>query len=150
MPQSLSAVHVHVVFSTKGRRPFQDREKRQALHEYLGGISNCLGCPPEKIGGAEDHVHVLVRLGRSVSQAELVKELKRVSSLWLKEQGDEFAAFEWQGGYAAFSVSASNIDQVKAYIANQEEHHRRMTFQDELRELLRRHGLEWDERYLWD
>jgi REP element-mobilizing transposase RayT len=128
----------------------RDREMRLRLHQYLGGICDHLGCPPEKIGGTEDHVHIMARLGRSVSQAELVKELTRASNLWLKEQGPEFAAFEWQGGYAAFSVSASNVEQVKAYIANQEEHHRRMTFQDELRELLSRHGLEWDERYIWD
>ncbi len=85
-----------------------------------------------------------------MSQAEWVKELKRASNLWVKEQGSEFGAFEWQGGYAAFSVSASNLEQVRSYIANQEDHHRRMTYQDELRELLKRHGLEWDERYLWD
>ncbi len=151
MPQSLSAVHVHIIFSTKGRRPFLgDREKRTELHKYLGGISKRLDCPPLAIGGVADHVHLLVRLGRSVSQAELVKELKRASNLWLKEQSLEFAGFEWQGGYAAFSVSASNLEQVKAYIGNQENHHQAMTFEDELRELLRRHQLEWDERYLWD
>ena len=87
---------------------------------------------------------------RTVSQAEWVKELKRVSNGWLKEQGPGYTDFEWQGGYADFSVSHSNLEQVKHYIVGQEEHHRRMTFQDELRALLRKHEIEFDERYLWD
>jgi len=98
----------------------------------------------------EDHIHLLARLGRTITQAEWVKELKRVSSRWLKEQGGEFASFEWQGGYADFSVSQSKLEKVKEYIAGQEEHHRKVTFQDELRSLLRKHQAEWDERYLWD
>ncbi len=101
-------------------------------------------------GGVEDHVHLLCRFSRTITQAEWVKELKRVSNGWLKEQGREFADFEWQGGYADFSVSQSNLDQVKEYIATQEVHHRKMTFQDELRMLLRRHEIEFDEHYVWD
>lgn len=97
----------------------------------------------------EDHVHLLVRFGRTVTQAEWVKELKRVSNLWLKERGAEFVDFEWQGGYADFSVSQSNLEPVKQYIAGQE-HHRKIGFQDELRALLKRHELEWDEKYVWD
>lgn len=128
----------------------RDENMRQALHAYLGGISKQLGCPPIVIGGAEDHVHLLARLGRTITQAEWVKELKRISNLWLKERGREFADFEWQGGYADFSVSQSNLEQVKKYIANQEEHHRKMNFQDELRSLFRRHHIEWEERYIWD
>jgi REP element-mobilizing transposase RayT len=151
MPQSLSAVHIHLVFSTKGRRPFlRDKALRDRLHSQLGGISNRLECPPTLAGGVEDHVHLLARLGRTVSQADWVKELKRASSIWLKEQDDGCAGFEWQSGYAAFSVSPSNLEQVRSYITNQEEHHRPMNFQDELRGLLRRHDIEWDERYVWD
>lgn len=151
MPQSLSAVYIHLVFSTKERRPFlQDMPVRCALHEYLGGISNQLNCPPVLIGGVEDHVHLLASLGRVITQAEWVKELKRASNRWLKEQDHNYADFEWQGGYASFSVSPSNLEQVKRYIALQEEHHRKTGFQDELRELLRRHGLEWNEKYVWD
>ena len=97
-----------------------------------------------------DHVHLLARFGRTITQAEWVKEVKRVSNQWLTEQSLEFADFEWQGGYADFSVSPSNLAQVKEYIAGQEQHHRKMTFQDELRTLLRKHELEWDERYIWD
>jgi REP element-mobilizing transposase RayT len=150
MPQSLSAVYIHLVFSTKDRRPFlRDREVRAQLHAQLGGISKTLGCAPILIGGVEDHVHMLTRFGRTVTQAEWVKELKRVSSLWLKEES-RIKDFAWQGGYADFSVSESNLETVKRYIANQEQHHRSIKFQDELRELLRRHRLEWDEQYLWD
>ncbi|HRI14147.1 MAG TPA: transposase [Verrucomicrobiota bacterium] len=151
MPGSLSAVYLHLVFSTKERCPWlRDKTVRESLHAQLGGIAKRLGCPTLLVGGVEDHVHLLGRLGRSISQAEWVKELKRVSNLWLKEQGPEFADFEWQGGYANFSVRQSNLEPVRQYISHQEEHHRKADFQTELRALLRRHQLEWDERYVWD
>jgi len=151
MPQSLSAVYIHLVFSTKNRRPlFRDKVNREALHAFLGGISKRLDCPPILIGGVEDHVHLLARFGRTVTQAEWVKELKRASNVWLKERGRIYADFQWQGGYAAFSVSQSNLEHVKQYIAIQEEHHRKMPFQDELRALLRKHGTKWEEKYVWD
>ena len=138
------------MFSTKERRPFfSDKRTRSDLHSYLGGTSRQLECPTLVIGGVEDHVHLLARFGRKITQADWVKELKRVSNVWLKKLG-EFDDFQWQAGYAAFSVSASNLDQLKAYIANQERHHRRMTFQDEVRSLLSKYRMKWDERYLWD
>jgi REP element-mobilizing transposase RayT len=95
----------------------------EALHAQLGGISKTLECPPLRVGGVEDHVHLLARLGRTITQADWVKELKRVSNLWLQQQGSDYADFQWQGGYADFSVSQSNLDQVIAYITHQEEHH---------------------------
>ncbi len=151
MPQSLSAVYIHLVFSTKDRRPFlRDKSVRASLHSQLGGISKTLECPPLLVGGVEDHVHILARLSRTITQADWVKEVKRVSSGWLKTKGREYADFEWQGGYADFSVSQSNLEEVKKYIAGQEEHHRKMSFQEELRVLLRKHELEWDEQYVWD
>jgi REP element-mobilizing transposase RayT len=150
MPQSLSAVYLHVVFSTKERRPFlRDETVRTALHAYLGGISKQLGCAPIIAGGVEDHVHLLARFGRTITQAEWVKELKRVSNLWLKKE-HKIRLFEWQGGYACFSVSESNLEKVKKYIANQAVHHKKIDFQDELRLLLKRHRVEWDERYIWE
>ena len=150
MPQSLSAVYIHLVFSTKNREPFlHDDRIRTRLHAQLGGISKTLGCAPILTDGVEDHVHMLARFGRTITQAEWVKELKRVSNLWLKKEHG-LLTFEWQGGYADFSVSESNVEQVKRYIANQEQHHRKIGFQDELRSLLRRHRIEWDERYVWD
>jgi REP element-mobilizing transposase RayT len=151
MPQSLSAVYIHLAFSTKERQPwFRDKAVRDQFHAQLGGISKTLGCAPLIVGGVDDHVHLLCRLGRTVTQAEWVKELKRVSNGWLKTQGRAYTNFEWQGGYAGFSVSQSNLERVKQYIAGQEEHHRKTTFQDELRALLRKHEIEFDERYVWD
>jgi len=101
-------------------------------------------------GGVEDHVHLLAQHGRTITQADWVKELKRVSNGWLKEQHEEFQDFQWQGGDAIFSVSQSNLEEVRDYIANQEEDHRKGGFQEELRLLLRKHQIEWDERYVWD
>ena len=151
MPQSLSAVYIHLVFSTKDRRPFlRNVRQRTALHAYMGGVSKTLDCPPILVGGVEDHVHMLCRFGRTITQADWVKEIKRVSNLWLQQQSRDYADFEWQGGYADFSVSKSNLEQVKKYIEEQEEHHKKMSFQDELRALLKKHELEWDERYVWD
>jgi putative transposase len=151
MPQALSAVYIHLVFSTKDRRPLlRDRHTREALHSFLGSASKQLDCPPLLVGGVEDHIHLLARFGRTITQAEWVKELKRVSNGWLKERGRDYADFEWQGGYADFSVSPSNLERVKEYISNQEEHHRKKGFQEELWALLSKHNLEWDERYLWD
>jgi len=151
MPQSLSAVYLHLVFSTKERRPlFADADLRARLHEYIGAVSRELDCPPLQVGGVTDHVHLLARSGREISQSEFVKEIKRVSSRWLKSQGAAFKDFEWQGGYAVFSVSPSNLDRVRDYVADQERHHRRFDYQSELRTLLRRHGLEWSEKFLWD
>ncbi len=123
---------------------------REALHAQLCGISKTLECPPLLVGGVEDHVHMLARLGRTITQADWVKEIKRASNGWLKSQGREYGEFEWQGGYADFGVSQSNLEQVKHYIAGQEEHRRKLSFQDELRALLRKHEIEWDEKYVWD
>jgi REP element-mobilizing transposase RayT len=151
MPQSLSAVYIHLVFSTKDRRPWlRDRSLRQSLHAYVGSVSKQLDCPAVIAGGIEDHVHLLARFARTITQADWVKELKRVSSAWLKGQTPDCVDFQWQGGYADFGVSQSNLEQVTHYIGNQETHHAKMSFQEELRALLSKHHLEWDERYLWD
>ena len=151
MPQSLSAVFVHLIFSTKNRAQLlTPRNLAIDTHSYLAGISSRLGCHPVLINGVEDHVHLLVRLSRTVTQADLVKELKRASTLWLREQSPDTAAFSWQAGYGIFSVSVSNLDQVRAYISSQEEHHRKVTFQEELRLFLQRHQLKWEEDYVWD
>jgi REP element-mobilizing transposase RayT len=151
MPHSLSAVYIHLVFSTKNReRSFPDPHLRQAMHAYLGGVSKQLDCPPLLVGGPEDHVHLLARFGRTITQAQWVKELKRVSNGWVQAQGPAFLGFRWQEGCSDFSVSHSNLDRVQAYIARQEEHHRKRNFQDELRALLRRHQIKYDENHLWD
>ncbi len=151
MPQSLARIIVHTVFSTKDRRPFlRDPSLRAELHRYLGGIVERHDCPPLIIGGVEDHVHLLSTLSRTGSPAELVKEAKRGSSLWLKTKDPELRDFAWQNGYGMFSIGFSQVEAVRRYIAGQEEHHRRRTFQDEFRQLLRRYEIEFDERYVWD
>jgi putative transposase len=151
MPQSLSVVYLHLVFSTKDRRPFlRDPILRGEMHAWLGGASRELGCPSVLVGGVEDHVHILARLGRTISQADWVKELKRTSSIWIKEHDRNSRDFAWQAGYGVFSVSASNREAVRDYIARQEEHHLKQSYQDEYRFLLKKHGEEWDERYVWD
>ncbi len=151
MPQSLAQVYLHLVFSTKDRRPFlQRRPLREELHRYLGGTCRALDSPSLIVGGVADHVHLLCRLSRTHSLAELLHGLKRESSKWLKEREPELADFHWQAGYGAFSISPAHVEPVRAYIANQEEHHRTVSFQDELRRLLKKYGVEYDERYLWD
>ncbi|OQB43635.1 MAG: Transposase IS200 like protein [Candidatus Hydrogenedentes bacterium ADurb.Bin179] len=151
MPQSFSAVFIHLVFSTKNRVPYlRDKSLCEEMHAYLGGVSKTLDAQPLIVGGTEDHIHTLCRLGREVSIAGWVKELKRVSSLWIKDREPALRDFSWQAGYGAFSVSASNMDAVRAYIAGQAEHHQKQSFQDEYRLLLRKHGIERDEHYVWE
>src|SRR6476659_5250275 len=142
MPQSLAKILVHAVFSTKDRRPFlRDLAIREELHRYLGGILNNLDCQPITVGGVEDHVHLLCALSRTCPAAEMVKELKRGSSLWLKTKSPNLQDFAWQNGYGIFSVGFSQKASVCDYIAGQEEHHRKISFQDEFRLLLKRYEI---------
>jgi putative transposase len=151
MSQSLAQIYLHIVYSTRDRHPFlSDPEVRNEAHRFLGGHCNKLECPNLCVGGVADHVHVLCRLGRTISVADLIKELKRESSQWLKTKSADLADFFWQSGYGAFSVSPSHVEDLRRYIANQEEHHRTESFQDEFRRLLTKYGLTWDERYVWD
>jgi putative transposase len=151
MPQSLAKILVHVVFSTKERRPFlRDAALREETHHYLGGILKNLECQPIIVGGMEDHVHLLASLSRTHTAAEMVKEAKRGSSLWIKERDAAMRDFCWQNGYGMFSVGFSQIEDVRLYIAQQEQHHRKLSFQDEFRLLLKRYEIPFDERYVWD
>ena len=151
MAQSLAKILLHTVFSTKERRPFlRDSLLRNELHRYLGGILTNLNCQPLIIGGVEDHVHLLFVHSRTATVADVVKELKRSSSVWLKTKSPELADFAWQNGYGIFSIGQSQADAVRAYIAGQEEHHRKVSFQDEFFRLLQRYKIEFDERYVWD
>ena len=151
MSQSLAKILVHLVFSTKERRPFlRDLQLRDELHRYLGGIILNLDCQPIIVGGVEDHVHSLFALARTSALSEIVKEIKRGSSLWIKTKSKGLSDFAWQNGYGAFSIGSSQIEAVRRYIKNQEEHHRTASFQDEFRTLLRRYRIEFDERYVWD
>ncbi len=151
MPQSLAKILVHAVFSTKDRRPFlHDKSLREELSRYIGGILTNLECQPIIVGGVEDHVHLLCALSRMCDAAGMVKEVKRGSSVWLKTKSLDLTEFEWQRGYGIFSIGFSQIESVRDYIAGQEEHHRKVSFQDEFRQLLRRYEIEFEERYVWD
>jgi putative transposase len=148
MPQSLSCIYLHLIFSTKERQPFlNDPDLRSEVHAYIAGVTQRLQCPAVAIGGVEDHVHALVRFGRTITVADLVKETKRVSSSFT---GQRLPAFAWQSGYGVFSVDRQSLTQVAAYVRGQEEHHRKISFEDELRPLMKEHDVEWDERYVWD
>jgi putative transposase len=151
MPQSLARVILHVVYSTKNRVPFlKDAGIRSRLYAYMAGVLQNIECEPILINGVEDHVHILCNLSRTVSIASLLEALKKGPSQWLKTQGPPFRNFFWQNGYGTFSVSQSNLEQVREYVAHQEKHHRTLSFQDEFRALCRRHAIEIDERYIWD
>ncbi|MDP1798170.1 MAG: IS200/IS605 family transposase [Planctomycetaceae bacterium] len=151
MSQSLANILIHMVFSTKDRMPFlQDADIRSQMHAELGGISKSLNCLPMIVGGVEDHIHLLARQSRTISLSEWVKELKRVTSLWIKEKSPRLQGFAWQSGYGAFSVSPSQSNKVIQYIREQEAHHQRQDFKSEFRKLLERHSIEYDERYVWD
>lgn len=149
MPQSLSQIYIHTVFSTKNREPFlADDVLRKALHAYMGAVARQLDCHPISVGGTADHIHMLTTLSRTRTVAELVKEVKRVSSIWLHEKG--ISGFKWQTGYASFSVSQSNLESVEKYVNDQMEHHRKVLFQDELRRFFAKYNLEFNEQYVWD
>ena len=150
MPQSLSRILIHVVFSTKNREPSLSSAVRPALFGYLASVGRDIGCEVFRVGGVADHVHLLCRLGRSISLSDLVKELKRTSSLWIKTKSADLEDFHWQTGYGAFSISPGHVDDLIRYIENQESHHHTESFQDEFRRLLTKYGVEWDERYVWD
>jgi len=151
MSQSFAQIYLHIVFSTKNRNPFlHDPTIRDEILCGLGGECNKLGCPVIRVGGVADHVHILCHLARAISVMDLIKEIKRESSQWIKPKSRDLADFYWQKGYGAFSISPSHVPELCAYIANQEEHHRTESFQDEFRRLLTKYGLEWDERYVWD
>jgi putative transposase len=151
VPQSLAQVYLHIVYSTRHRKPFlKDGAFRDRTHRYLAGICRNLSSPALLVGGVEDHVHLLCRLGKNVKIADLVRDMKRDSSKWIKAEEPRLAGFQWQQGYGAFSISPAHVDALKGYIMRQEDHHRRETFQDEFRRLCRKYGLELDERYAWD
>ncbi len=151
MPQSLAQIYLHLVFSTKHRASFlKDKNFRDRSHRYLAGICKNLHSPALIVGGAEDHVHLLCRLGKTVDIAALVRDLKRDSSKWIKNEQPQLAEFRWQQGYGAFSISPSHLDALTGYIANQEEHHQQESFQNEFRRLCGKYDLEIDERSVWD
>ncbi len=139
----------HLIFSTKHREPLIVPSIREELHRYIGGIIRGEGGTLIEIGGMPDHVHIIARFKADASPAEMLRDIKANSSKWANERSGGAGRFAWQAGYAAFSVSESRLAAVVEYVRNQEEHHRRKTFQEEFVEFLERHGIAYDERYLW-
>ena len=150
MPQSVARLHVHLIFSTKNRERFLHDQIRESLHSYMATVLQNLNCPPVLINSMEDHVHILFDLARTVPVSKAVEDVKKSSSKWIKTQGPQFTGFAWQAGYGEFAVSESNVPTVRDYIARQKEHHRKTSFQEEYRAFLKRHGVAFDERYVWD
>ena len=151
MAQSLARLWTHLIFSTKEPYPFlSDPTVRADMHAYIGTVLRTHDCLTLVIGGTEDHVHSLFTLSRNYSIADIVKEVKRTSSGWIKTIASQYSKFRWQSGYGVFSVSQSHVAQVRNYILRQEQHHRRKTFQDEFRAFLRKYEIKFDERFLWD
>ena len=150
MSQSLVKNTVQLIFSTKYRQPLITPDIEPELHGYLFATCKDLDCKPIRVGGDIDHVHILCGLSKKLALMKLLELLKAHSSRWIKTKGEAYRRFYWQDGYAAFSVSRWDVDMIAAYIDNQKEHHRKQGYQDEVRELLVKHGLEYDERYLWD
>jgi REP element-mobilizing transposase RayT len=150
MPQSLSKVIIHIIFSTKDREPWLDRDVRPRMHAYVATICREMKAEAFLVGGVGDHLHIVTALPRTVSQAALVETVKKTSSKWLKELDSKYRGFYWQRGYGAFSVSPSQVDAVLQYVTDQEEHHRTRSFQEEYRDFLTKYGIEFDERYVWD
>lgn len=150
MAQSLANILIHIIFSTKQRQPMIFPEIKQRLYAYMAAIARAHESHAHEIGGIEDHIHLLVSLPRTLSVSKLIEELKKASSKWVKTQGDSYAHFTWQGGYGAFSIGQSTYEELRKYIQNQEEHHKTLTFQDEYRIFLKKYGVAYDERYVWD
>jgi REP element-mobilizing transposase RayT len=150
MPQSLAKILVHLVFSTKNREPILTEPVRDPLCAYASAVLRDLDSHVVAINAWRDHVHILFALNKNHSLAQVVMEVKRATSKWIKTQGKEFAGFHWQSGYGAFSIGQSGVDEVKTYIANQAKHHRVKSFEEEFRSFLKRYQVEFDERYVWD
>ena len=149
MAQSLADVILHFVFSTKGRNLWIQSDVEEELYQYISGVCRNLDSPVIKINGVEDHIHLLLQLGRTISISKLISEIKSSSSQWIKTKGDHYRDFAWQGGYGGFSVSRPNLEGVKKYLSSQKEHHKTVTFKEEFLTLLQRAQIPYDEKYLW-
>jgi putative transposase len=150
MPQSLSKVYIHIVFSTKYRQNLIDQDIQAEFFDYIGGVAKALMCNPIQVGGFRNHIHILCTLSRQVCQADLIQKVKQSSSKWIKQKGEKYSNFYWQDGYGVFSVKPSDVEVVKRYIMNQEIHHSKRGFMDEYRLFLKKNDMEYDERYVWD
>ena len=154
MPQSLAQLWIHIIFSTKNRYPFfQNPTIQKNVHHYITAICSKQNCRPIIVGGVSDHVHLLINLHKNISLSDFIEEIKISTSKWIKTLSNidsNLDKFYWQRGYGAFSVSQSNLEAVKIYIENQQKHHQRQSFQDELRKFFTQYGITYKEEYVWD
>lgn len=150
MPQSLTRLYAHLIFSTKNRKTFLDEAIRPRVHAYLATIVRDLDSPWVVVGGVQDHVHILFDMGKMVAPVKFVEHVKRESSKFVKTLGPQYTGFYWQRGYGMFSVGPKDRDEAEDYVRDQEQHHQRQTFQDEYRAILRGYGIVFDEQYVWD
>jgi len=150
VPQSFICMNSHLVFSTKARDPLIGPDWASRLYEYIGGTVRNKGSTLLAAGGMPGHVHLLLSLNKQASVADAVRDIKSNSSRWIHETFAHLRGFAWQAGYGAFSVSYSSLEEVRRYIADQPDHHRVRTFQEEFLAFLKRHHIEYDERYIWD
>lgn len=150
MPQSFGALYFHIIFSTKNRLPLITPDIQFRLYEYIGGILAHRKCALRAAGGIADHIHLLASLNRDSCVSDAVRDVKSLSCAWIHDSFVHSRDFAWQSGYAAFTVSYSNLESVRAYLASQAEHHHAKTFQEEYIEFLKRHEIDYDERYVWD
>ena len=149
MGQSLVKNYIHLVFSTKYRQPWIQPPVESELHAYIGGVCKNLECPAIIVGGYTDHIHILCLLSKKITLVKLMEEIKSHSSKWIKSKDKAYETFCWQEGYGAFSVNPRSVERVKAYIANQHEHHQKKTFQFEYRSILKRNEMDYNENYVW-
>ena len=150
MGQSLVKNLIHLIYSTKDRKPFLTPTVRPHLYAYQAGVLKLCDSPAIVVGGDKEHVHALFLLSKNWKLCDVIEEVKTASSKWMKTQGTDFVDFYWQRGYGAFSIGESQIEDVRRYIENQEEHHKTVSFQDEFRLFLKRYRIEYDEKYVWD
>jgi REP-associated tyrosine transposase len=150
MPQSLHVLTSHIIFSTKERRPWLTKDVRTRVWAYLARVLQNLECHSITVGGVEDHIHILCNLTKKHAPMKVLEVIKKDSSKFVKTLAPNLALFHWQDGYGLFSVSPSHRKAVQEYIQNQEDHHKKETFQEELLRVLQKYGVNYDERYLWD
>ncbi|KFF20834.1 IS200/IS605 family transposase [Chryseobacterium sp. JM1] len=150
MPQSLVKNYIHIVFSTKYRQDLIDEEIEKELFSYIAVLCKDFESPALQIGGTDDHIHILCLLSRKIPLMKLVQEIKAHSSKWMKTKGPQYENFFWQDGYGAFSVCRDEVNRLTNYIRTQRIHHQKQKFKDEVIEMLEKHHIDYDEKYVWD
>ena len=150
MPQSLSNILIHLIFSTKLRHPYISKDIQKELYDYMAGIAKAYHVFVHEIGGIEDHVHILISLPRVLTVSKFIEELKKGPSKWIKTKSTQYEKFAWQRGHGAFSIGRSGYERLRQYIQKQKDHHKKVSFQDEYRSFLNKYKIDFDEAYVWD